>query len=171
MSFAVQQNNMWAAVLGLTFPSLLSALGPSGAFYLYAGTNLLGMSPSSPTPLVYETTDVDSLGHVFPPPTRDCVSFIPIHSTTADTVADNQSTNARGTRFRLRGPCASLHQVSNDDLATLVRKAIHILAKRRQATPTLSARRCRWRDAGKGSLGNSGWNERRVPRVFMDRSD
>lgn len=44
MSFAVQQNNFWAAVLGLTFPSLLSALGPSGAFYLYAGTNLIGMS-------------------------------------------------------------------------------------------------------------------------------
>jgi len=42
MSFAVQQNNFWAAVLGLTFPSVLSALGPSGTFYLYAGTNLLG---------------------------------------------------------------------------------------------------------------------------------
>lgn len=45
MSFAVQQNNFWAAVLGLTFPSVLSALGPSGTFYLYAGTNLLGQSP------------------------------------------------------------------------------------------------------------------------------
>jgi hypothetical protein len=44
MSFAVQQNNFWAAVLGLTFPSVLSALGPSGTFYLYAGTNLLGPS-------------------------------------------------------------------------------------------------------------------------------
>jgi len=44
MSFAVQQNNFWAAVLGLTFPSVLSALGPSGTFYLYAGTNLLGQS-------------------------------------------------------------------------------------------------------------------------------
>jgi len=42
MSFAVQQNNFWAAVLGLTFPSVLSALGPSGTFYLYGGTNLLG---------------------------------------------------------------------------------------------------------------------------------
>jgi hypothetical protein len=46
MSFAVQQNNFWAAVLGLTFPSVLSALGPSGTFYLYAGTNLLGQSPT-----------------------------------------------------------------------------------------------------------------------------
>jgi len=41
MSFAVQQNNFWSAVLGLTFPSVLSALGPSGTFYLYGGTNLL----------------------------------------------------------------------------------------------------------------------------------
>jgi len=46
MSFAVQQNNFWAAVLGLTFPSVLSALGPSGTFYLYAGTNLLGQYPT-----------------------------------------------------------------------------------------------------------------------------
>ena len=45
MSFAVQQNNFWSAVLGLTFPSVLSALGPSGTFYLYGGTNLLGKSP------------------------------------------------------------------------------------------------------------------------------
>ena len=48
MSFAVQQNNFWAAVLGLTFPSVLSALGPSGTFYLYAGTNLLGQFPHLP---------------------------------------------------------------------------------------------------------------------------
>ncbi|WVF71916.1 hypothetical protein IAT40_006726 [Kwoniella sp. CBS 6097] len=41
MSWAVQQNNMWAAVLGLTFPSMLAAMKPWGAFYFYAGTNLL----------------------------------------------------------------------------------------------------------------------------------
>ncbi|OXG21713.1 sugar transporter [Cryptococcus neoformans Tu401-1] len=41
MSWAVQQNNMWAAVLGLTFPSMLVAMKPWGAFYFYAGTNLL----------------------------------------------------------------------------------------------------------------------------------
>ncbi|WVW82765.1 hypothetical protein I302_104776 [Kwoniella bestiolae CBS 10118] len=41
MSWAVQQNNMWAAVLGLTFPSMLAAMRPFGAFYFYAGTNLL----------------------------------------------------------------------------------------------------------------------------------
>ncbi|ORY28300.1 hexose transport-related protein [Naematelia encephala] len=41
MSFAVQQNNMWSAVLGLTFPSMLVAFGAAGAFFFYAGTNLL----------------------------------------------------------------------------------------------------------------------------------
>ncbi|WVQ69763.1 uncharacterized protein L199_007983 [Kwoniella botswanensis] len=41
MSWAVQQNNMWAAVLGLTFPSMLAAMKPWGAFYFYAGTNIL----------------------------------------------------------------------------------------------------------------------------------
>ncbi|KAK8869561.1 hypothetical protein IAR55_000128 [Kwoniella newhampshirensis] len=41
MSWAVQQNNMWAAVLGLTFPSMLRAFGAPGAFYFYAGTNIL----------------------------------------------------------------------------------------------------------------------------------
>ena len=43
MSFAVQQNNFWSSVLGLTFPSLLKALKPYGAFYFYAGTNILGL--------------------------------------------------------------------------------------------------------------------------------
>ncbi|ORX33819.1 hexose transport-related protein [Kockovaella imperatae] len=43
MSFAVQQNNFWSSVLGLTFPSLLRALQPWGAFYFYAGTNILGL--------------------------------------------------------------------------------------------------------------------------------
>ncbi|WRT67418.1 uncharacterized protein IL334_004389 [Kwoniella shivajii] len=41
MSWAVQQNNFWAAVLGLTFPSMLAAMRPFGAFYFYAGTNIL----------------------------------------------------------------------------------------------------------------------------------
>ena len=41
MSFAVQQNNFWSSVLGLTFPSMLAAFKPFGAFYFYAGTNIL----------------------------------------------------------------------------------------------------------------------------------
>ncbi|ODN73000.1 hypothetical protein L202_08398 [Cryptococcus amylolentus CBS 6039] len=41
MSWAVQQNNMWSAVLGLTFPTMLAKFKPWGAFYFYASTNLL----------------------------------------------------------------------------------------------------------------------------------
>lgn len=41
MSFAVSVANTWAAVLSLTFPSLLAVLGPAGAFRLYAGLNLV----------------------------------------------------------------------------------------------------------------------------------
>ena len=41
MSLAVAATNCWAAVLSLTFPRLLTALRPQGAFGLYAGLNLL----------------------------------------------------------------------------------------------------------------------------------
>ncbi|KAH8167379.1 hypothetical protein CIB48_g876 [Xylaria polymorpha] len=42
MSFAVATNLFWAAVLGITFPKILSSLGVVGAFGLYAGFNVLG---------------------------------------------------------------------------------------------------------------------------------
>ncbi|WVQ78619.1 hypothetical protein IAT38_000705 [Cryptococcus sp. DSM 104549] len=43
MSWAVQQNNMWSAVLGLTFPTMLAKFKPWGAFYFYTGTNVLAL--------------------------------------------------------------------------------------------------------------------------------
>ncbi|RWA09944.1 hypothetical protein EKO27_g5159 [Xylaria grammica] len=42
MAFAVATNLFWAAVLGITFPKILSSLGIVGAFGLYAGFNVLG---------------------------------------------------------------------------------------------------------------------------------
>lgn len=42
MAFAVATNLFWAAVLGITFPRILSSLGVVGAFGLYAGFNVLG---------------------------------------------------------------------------------------------------------------------------------
>ncbi|TGJ85469.1 hypothetical protein E0Z10_g3288 [Xylaria hypoxylon] len=42
MAFAVATNLFWAAVLGITFPRILSSLGIVGAFGLYAGFNVLG---------------------------------------------------------------------------------------------------------------------------------
>ncbi|KAI3341613.1 sugar transporter-domain-containing protein [Ustulina deusta] len=42
MAFAVATNLFWAAVLGITFPKILSSLTVVGAFGLYAGFNILG---------------------------------------------------------------------------------------------------------------------------------
>jgi sugar porter (SP) family MFS transporter len=41
MSFAVSVANSWASLLSLTFPSILSALRPRGAFSLYAFLNIV----------------------------------------------------------------------------------------------------------------------------------
>ncbi|TFK75341.1 hypothetical protein BDN72DRAFT_810901 [Pluteus cervinus] len=41
MSWAVATNLFWASVLSLTFPRLLSAFGPTGAFGFYAGLNIV----------------------------------------------------------------------------------------------------------------------------------
>jgi hypothetical protein len=41
MGFAVATANFWAAVLSLTFPRILTALGSQGAFSLYAILNCL----------------------------------------------------------------------------------------------------------------------------------
>jgi hypothetical protein len=41
MSWAVATNNFWAAVLALTFPRMLRAMTPQGAFGFYAALNML----------------------------------------------------------------------------------------------------------------------------------
>lgn len=41
MSWAVATNFFWAAVLTLTFPTMLQTFGPQGSFGFYAGTNAL----------------------------------------------------------------------------------------------------------------------------------
>jgi hypothetical protein len=43
MSWAVATNNFWASVLSLTFPRMLSAMKPTGAFGFYAGLNLVAL--------------------------------------------------------------------------------------------------------------------------------
>lgn len=40
MSWAVATCLFWAAVLSITFPRMLSAMTPTGAFGFYAGLNL-----------------------------------------------------------------------------------------------------------------------------------
>ncbi|KAK2612484.1 hypothetical protein QQS21_001422 [Conoideocrella luteorostrata] len=44
MSWAVATNNFWASVLSLTFPRMLIAMTPTGAFGFYAGLNLLALA-------------------------------------------------------------------------------------------------------------------------------
>ncbi|KAK4685475.1 hypothetical protein P7C73_g4667, partial [Tremellales sp. Uapishka_1] len=63
MSFAVQQNNMWSSVLGLTFPSMLAAFKPFGAFYFYASTNILAKRT------------LEELDYVFAVPVRRFVAY------------------------------------------------------------------------------------------------
>lgn len=41
MAFATSWCFLWAAVLGLTFPRMLRAFTPPGAFFFYGGLNLL----------------------------------------------------------------------------------------------------------------------------------
>lgn len=41
MSSAVAVTNLWASVLSLTFPALISWMGSQNAFTLYAGLNLV----------------------------------------------------------------------------------------------------------------------------------
>ena len=43
MSFAISTANCWAAVLALTFPRILAALGSQGAFELYAFLNVVAL--------------------------------------------------------------------------------------------------------------------------------
>lgn len=70
MAWAVATSNFWAAALSLTFPRMLRALGPSGAFGFYAGLNVLALL------LIFfflpETSkrSLEGLDYVFSVPTR-----------------------------------------------------------------------------------------------------
>lgn len=43
MAWAVATCLFWAAVLSITFPRMLSAMTPTGAFGFYAGLNILAL--------------------------------------------------------------------------------------------------------------------------------
>ena len=70
MSWAVATNNFWAAVLSLTFPRMLLALKPQGAFGFYAGLNILALI------LIFlflpetKQRSLEELDYVFAVPTR-----------------------------------------------------------------------------------------------------
>jgi len=70
MAWAVATNNFWAAVLSLTFPRMLRAFKPQGAFGFYAGLNIVALI------LIFlflpETMQrtLEELDYVFAVPTR-----------------------------------------------------------------------------------------------------
>lgn len=70
MAWAVATNNFWASVLSLTFPWMLRAFTPQGAFGFYAGLNLVAFA------LIFffmpETMQrsLEELDYVFGVPTR-----------------------------------------------------------------------------------------------------
>lgn len=70
MSWAVATNNFWAAVLSLTFPRMLIALKPQGAFGFYAALNILALI------LIFlflpetKQRSLEELDYVFAVPTR-----------------------------------------------------------------------------------------------------
>lgn len=70
MAWAVATNNFWAAALSLTFPRMLRAFGPPGAFGFYAGLNVVAVV------LIFfflpETSrrSLEELDYVFGVPTR-----------------------------------------------------------------------------------------------------
>ncbi|KAF8972920.1 hypothetical protein BDZ97DRAFT_1648848 [Flammula alnicola] len=75
MSWAVATNLFWAAVLSLTFPRLLGALSPVGAFGFYAGLNMVAFVMIFF--LVPETKQrtLEELDFVFAVPTRKHIQY------------------------------------------------------------------------------------------------
>lgn len=70
MSWAVATNNFWASVLSLTFPRMLQAMKPQGAFGFYAALNIVAFSMIfSWLPETKQKT-LEELDYVFAVPTR-----------------------------------------------------------------------------------------------------
>ena len=75
MAWAVATNNFWAAILSLTFPYMLRALTPQGAFGFYAALNLVALA------LIFlflpetKQCSLEELDYVFGVPTRTHAKF------------------------------------------------------------------------------------------------
>lgn len=75
MSLAVATANFWAAVLSVTFPRILTAMGSQGAFVLYATLNVLALV------LVFlfvpetKLKTLEELDGVFSIPTRTFIKY------------------------------------------------------------------------------------------------
>ncbi|KAG9769660.1 Polyol transporter 5 [Exophiala dermatitidis] len=70
MSWAVATNNFWASVLSLTFPRMLQALTPQGAFGFYAGLNVIAFVMIFLWLPETKQRTLEELDYVFAVPTR-----------------------------------------------------------------------------------------------------
>lgn len=70
MAWAVATNNFWAAALSLTFPYMLRALTPQGAFGFYAGLNIVALILIFLFMPETKQRSLEELDYVFGVPTR-----------------------------------------------------------------------------------------------------
>jgi sugar porter (SP) family MFS transporter len=70
MSWAVATNNFWGSVLSLTFPRMLAAMTPTGAFGFYAALNLVALAMIIVAVPETKLKTLEELDQVFSIPTR-----------------------------------------------------------------------------------------------------
>ncbi|KAJ5223575.1 Major facilitator superfamily domain general substrate transporter [Penicillium chermesinum] len=70
MAWAVATNNFWASILSLTFPKMLRALTPQGAFGFYAGLNVIALVIIFLFLPETKQRSLEELDYVFAVPTR-----------------------------------------------------------------------------------------------------
>jgi len=75
MSWAVATNNFWASVLSLTFPRMLQALTPQGAFSFYAGLNIVALVMIFLWLPETKQRTLEELDYVFAVPTRTHMKY------------------------------------------------------------------------------------------------
>lgn len=159
MSWAVQQNNFWSSVLGLTFPSMLATFRPYGAFYFYAGTNILGeLGPLSPCQTVSNT----SIRLVFP--------LCPGNRSTSESSRRSMRfaliTDPRRARLCLWCTRLRLLDISNFEMASVLLQTLCLLRQDCDARTALQARGRAGRANVCRARALSGWGRRRVDRCI-----
>jgi hypothetical protein len=75
MSWAVATNNFWASVLSLTFPRMLQAFTPQGAFGFYAGLNVVAFFMIFLWLPETKQRTLEELDYVFAVPTRTHMKY------------------------------------------------------------------------------------------------
>jgi MFS family permease len=108
MSWAVATNNFWAAVLSLTFPRMLQAFTPQGAFGFYAGLNVIALVMIFLwLPETKERT-LEELDYVFAVPTRQHMKYQVRHVL--------PWWCKRWLLFQKSATCPELYHLENDDV-------------------------------------------------------